>query len=991
MLSMGCDPQRSVFFAEGLSPVHFKMNFENNSLMVGANDSITITREGKRTTVQPGQINAVRFSENKLIDINNLLEWQMEFPPVLQIDGLVLREEETLPAKKEVLLEKEYGEFTKINEGHSSLLYLTSEQKVLKVLRPSCEQHKEKFLLAATRLQQCSSHFLCRIENIVPLPVCHVVIEYFPGETLENYIARKGFLEYKEAIAILRQLLKGLLSLRKHGYELNYLSPQRILRNDKGQLKMIGTEVMLADKLALNHLCQYFAPEYFQKKAKKLMSGDIFSLGMIFYKMLTGKLPFAGQKQYQEAMADQDFVDRYTIQRSSPKITPQLSELIEAMLSFKGKDRISIEEIFSWVNEISDVEEWENYLKILRLFASTTSRYCIEVVSSVKQQKIKTYSLEEGQSLIIGRMAEIHLRGDTQISRKHAQVQAIEGKCLVKDLGSSNGTWLQGQRVNEFELESGATFVVGESTLRFWDKQVAEFAFCLQVVNSVRDQKIKVFPLSDNSQVIIGRLGDVEITGDYKISKRHAQLQISNGVCTIVDLGSENGTWVKKQRVKERQLASGDAFMVGSTILRFWDYNNIRKSRDILTQKTEAEPETAALASEGEDLMVPELENVFDFSAPVAATAEEDPFMQTTIRRPQAQEELPDGIEKETHKIRSRQLNQFYKTISMHNMAPEPEPRERQARTEKNTFSEKRHRLTTAFRITGIAIGLLLLLLFFATGYLINASANANQVPKPVQPTDFEQAQRPQPPSDTVSTPLPPLKTAASEVRFNLQEDFVTPQALKIEGETSLPRFRLALKNAAGKVMVLKNIAVTNGRYQQIFDIPENQDAFSLYIAAADVQFKRAYRLPYPQRFIYAKNLKAARQALAFFGQQVQLITIEFLKNKDTSKLERQLNIWENKFDGLRRNIPPHGLSISYSNFGQKAAILLRLLAQMESLEGKLRGFLLYQFSMFPGLRKLDEVIEYANIRPNITEIEKLSRSIWQEKPPLLMPLPSKK
>ena len=993
VISVGCDPQRAIFFVEGLSPVHFKMNFESNSLNVGANDSITISREGKIKTLQPGQITVIPFSENKIIDINNLLEWQMEFSPVLQIEGLVLREEETLPAKKEVFLEKNYDQLIKINEGHSSLLYLTGKQKVIKALRPSCDQRKESFLLAATRLQQCPSNFLCRIENIVPLPVCHLLMEYFPAETLENYIARKGFLEYKEAITILRQLIKGLLSLRQHDYEPKYLSPQRILRNDKGQLKMIGTEVMLADKLAQNHLCQYFAPEYFKKKPEKVICGDIFSLGMIFYKMLTGKLPFIGQKQYQQAMEKQDFVDRYTLQRSSPKITPQLAELLEAMLTFKGKDRISVEEIAAWVNEISDFEEWENYLKILRLFASTTSRYCIEVASSVKQQKIKTYSLEDGQTLIIGRMAEIHLRGDTQISRKHAEVKAVEGKCLVKDLGSSNGTWFQGQRVSECELESGATFVVGESTLRFWDKEVAEFAFCLQIVNSVRDQKIKVFSLSDNSQVVIGRKGDIEIAGDYKISKQHAQLQIIDGMCTIRDLGSENGTWVNKQKIKKHPLTSGDAFMVGSTILRFWDYNNIKKSRGILTQTAEEEPEPVApVAISAKDLVIPELENIFDIGAPTASEVEEDSFMKTTIRRPKSKEELPDGIERETHKIRSNKLDQFYKTISMRNMAPEKESRTRRLEAGKNLFSEKRHRLSLAFRVTGATIAVLALLLFFGTSYLISESRSPNQASKKVQPTDFEQTQRPtQPKSNPIVSP-PPAQIAAKKVRFSLQGDFIGPQALKIEGETSLPRFRLVLKRSDGKVMFLKKIAVEQGKYQEVFSIPEDQNAFSLHIASPDIEFKRAYRLPYPQGFVHAKNLKVAGHAISLFCRQLQIIAAQFLSHKNVSMLETKLNIWENKFDELRRQIPPHGLSISYANFGKNAAKMLRLLEQIETLEGKLRGFLLYQFNMFPGLSKLHQLIEYANAQANVEKIRNLSRSIWQENPPILFaPLPSRK
>ena len=70
--------------------------------------------------------------------------------------------------------------------------------------------------------------------------------------------------------------------------------------------------------------------------------------------------------------------------------------------------------------------------------------------------------------------------------------------------------------------------------------------------------------------VTIGRLPECEVViADKGASRRHAQIRQKDGVVTLTDLGSTNGTRLNGQTVQSRELADGDRITIGSTMLEF--------------------------------------------------------------------------------------------------------------------------------------------------------------------------------------------------------------------------------------------------------------------------------------------------------------------------------------------------------------------------------------------------------------------------------------
>ena len=70
--------------------------------------------------------------------------------------------------------------------------------------------------------------------------------------------------------------------------------------------------------------------------------------------------------------------------------------------------------------------------------------------------------------LTIGRATDAAVRvSDTSVSRRHAEVRPSGGGWQIVDLGSTNGTRVNGSPVKERRLEDGDTITVGDATLRF--------------------------------------------------------------------------------------------------------------------------------------------------------------------------------------------------------------------------------------------------------------------------------------------------------------------------------------------------------------------------------------------------------------------------------------------------------------------------------------------------------------------------------------------
>jgi serine/threonine protein kinase len=125
--------------------------------------------------------------------------------------------------------------------------------------------------------------------------VFFIVMEYVPGETLENIITLRGALEITRALDFTCQICNAVDHAHRQGVIHRDLRPANVLVGDHDMLKVadFGTSRFLeiaAHGTTVIGSPPYMAPEQFHGKA--VFASDLYSLGVTMYQMLTGALPY---------------------------------------------------------------------------------------------------------------------------------------------------------------------------------------------------------------------------------------------------------------------------------------------------------------------------------------------------------------------------------------------------------------------------------------------------------------------------------------------------------------------------------------------------------------------------------------------------------------------------------------------------------------------------------------------------------------------------
>jgi len=192
---------------------------------------------------------------------------------------------------------------------------------------------------------------------------------------------------------------------------------------------------------------------------------------------------------------------------------------------------------------------------------------------------------------------------DVQVSRKHAVLQLHDRRIVLKDLGSTNGTFIGNRQIKEEELKhldeisiggtrllvtifetpdtipdnAGGTILLKEEvspeqTTRIQRPDDVEYKLpykqriYLDIIDGVQKGTTYEFV---SGKVVIGRTDGDLIINDPNVSKKHAVIETwSRDTYFIRDLASTNGTYINGQRVTTTKIKNGDIITVGDTRLK---------------------------------------------------------------------------------------------------------------------------------------------------------------------------------------------------------------------------------------------------------------------------------------------------------------------------------------------------------------------------------------------------------------------------------------
>lgn len=237
----------------------------------------------------------------------------------------------------------------------------------------------------------------------------YIVMELIDGITLKQYLQKKSVLDPAEVLDFTIQTAKALEHAHSKGIIHRDIKPQNIMLLKDGMIKVADFGIAsLESDIEENNgetvgSVHYIAPEQARGQAPDARS-DIYSLGIVMYEMLTGKLPYVGASDVEVAVKHMN-----TDPVSPRELAPDISEELE---------RICLKAMNS------DIEK--RYQTATELLAD---------LEQYKAQTLAAHVLEDSEAVLIDSDEQLQRRAKSRRSRKIALSSGILAVLLFVIIG----------------------------------------------------------------------------------------------------------------------------------------------------------------------------------------------------------------------------------------------------------------------------------------------------------------------------------------------------------------------------------------------------------------------------------------------------------------------------------------------------------------------------------------------------------------------------
>lgn len=266
------------------------------------------------------------------------------------------------------LLAGRYELLEKIGDGGMAVVYkarcrLLNRFVAIKILKP--EFAKNPDIIESFRRESQAAAGLSH-PNIVGIfdvgregNLHYIVMELIEGQTLSKMIEKEGPIEYHKVIDITKQIASGLSYAHKHHIIHRDIKPHNILMTPDGVAKIADFGIAKAMSESIDDDSEemvmgsvhYFSPEqarggYVDEKS------DIYSLGIVMYEMLTGRVPFDAETPVQVALMH---INEQMVppSRYVPTIPPRLEAIIlKATAKVQVSRYANVDEIIKELDKI---------------------------------------------------------------------------------------------------------------------------------------------------------------------------------------------------------------------------------------------------------------------------------------------------------------------------------------------------------------------------------------------------------------------------------------------------------------------------------------------------------------------------------------------------------------------------------------------------------------------------------------------------------------
>ena len=272
---------------------------------------------------------------------------------------------------EKVLRDHNYVLRDEIGQGSFGAVYRVESTKyehvpfVLKIMEIHGDVSQETEILRGL----CHPNIISMYDYFLDGDLLYVILEYCPGGSLADYVREHGPLRGHELVWHASQILSALLWCHKHQIAHRDIKPENILIDNHGRsvLADFGLSCRVGhgeEDESFSGSRAYMAPEVLARKRRNAFLADIWSVGVTFYVISTGKFPFPTDN----AVEFLEATHRAELEFPS-FVDPRFAMVVQQMVRFEPTQRIPIEKA---LDTVLLIEKEENKSPGMRIRMSTS-------------------------------------------------------------------------------------------------------------------------------------------------------------------------------------------------------------------------------------------------------------------------------------------------------------------------------------------------------------------------------------------------------------------------------------------------------------------------------------------------------------------------------------------------------------------------------------------------------------------------------------------
>lgn len=362
----------------------------------------------------------------------------------------------------------DYERVRLLGEGGAATVYLCQSKRdgqlvAIKILHHSADPYfKKKFASEGEMGMQLQHPNIVRtLGSNTAGDLQYIILEYMAGASLRDRMST-GPIPIAEAIAIVGRMCHALQFAHQRGIFHRDLKPENILFNENQEAKLsdFGIARFTSMRTVTVQGMLIGTPDYMSyeqaKGAEVDGRSDQYSLAIVLYEMLTGVRPFSGQAL---TVVEKHLTEKPRLPR---QINPSIPKEIERVI-MRALDK-------------NRAKRFPNMLAMASAlgFKAPNVGTSAEVPSppiQINQPQAWFVHIHTRESVSINGVPAVWGRDslrNPQVSRQHAQTWFEDGQYFIRDMGSSNGTFVNGMPIQQpVALTHGSYVYFGPAQYQF--------------------------------------------------------------------------------------------------------------------------------------------------------------------------------------------------------------------------------------------------------------------------------------------------------------------------------------------------------------------------------------------------------------------------------------------------------------------------------------------------------------------------------------------